>query len=325
MIVGIPNNASIAAHSGPFTITVVESIRSDNQKGTQGHIADLEFSYSLRQPLIFAAGGASLLFVLFSALFARAKRDLEERHNLVVKERELESAKHLARQVAHDIRSPLSALNMAISTIADLPESKHLLIKNASRRINEIALGLLQKGGLEESHEIVESVGSNSEPTARSRPTLLVPVISALVKEKQTQYSDRANVEIHLDIADDKELAASIDRVELERVVSNLVNNSVDAMENGGKITVCLRSYSNECAIAVVDNGSGIPPEVLSRLGERGLSHGKKSAANGSGLGLHHAKATVEAAGGRLIIQSKFAEGTIVTILLPHSKALLQL
>ena len=66
--------------------------------------------------------------------------------------------------------------------------------------------------------------------------------------------------------------------------------------------------------IIVSDNGKGIAGENLSKAGQRGFSFGK---ANGNGLGLSHARSFVEAAGGKLTIQSRVGLGTMVTLSLP--------
>jgi signal transduction histidine kinase len=97
-------------------------------------------------------------------------------------------------------------------------------------------------------------------------------------------------------------------------MLSNLVNNSVEALERGGSVTVSLARRGGSVEITVRDNGKGIPAEVLQRLGRRGETYGK---AGGSGLGLHHARAAAEAWNGSLNISSEPGKGTETVILLP--------
>jgi len=68
----------------------------------------------------------------------------------------------------------------------------------------------------------------------------------------------------------------------------------------------------------VKDDGKGIPPEILSRLGEKGATFNKKG---GSGLGLYHSKTTIEKWGGKLEINSELNKGTDVIIRIPKAKA----
>ena len=67
--------------------------------------------------------------------------------------------------------------------------------------------------------------------------------------------------------------------------------------------------------IQVSDNGKGIPPEILPKLMQRGSTHGKRG---GSGLGLYHAKTTLQSWDGDLKIESK--SGTTVSLILPNHK-----
>ena len=69
--------------------------------------------------------------------------------------------------------------------------------------------------------------------------------------------------------------------------------------------------------ITVEDNGKGIPPHILSKLGERGVTYGKDGTHSGSGLGISHARDTIEAANGIFEISSIEGSGTTITMTLP--------
>jgi len=84
-----------------------------------------------------------------------------------------------------------------------------------------------------------------------------------------------------------------------------------------GNIKVILLSENEYVIVKVKDDGKGIPPEILSRLGEKGLTFNKKG---GSGLGLYHAKTTIEKWSGKLEINSELNKGTEVTIKIPKAK-----
>ncbi|MBV9575783.1 MAG: HAMP domain-containing histidine kinase, partial [Gammaproteobacteria bacterium] len=81
-----------------------------------------------------------------------------------------------------------------------------------------------------------------------------------------------------------------------------------------GNILISLSKNENYSVITIEDNGSGIPLDVLSKLGELGVTYGKR---NGLGLGLFHAKQTVEKWNGKIDIQSLIHKGTTVKIYLP--------
>lgn len=200
-----------------------------------------------------------------------------------------------ARQTAHDIRSPLSALNLILGSLrGQIPEAERSVMCSAVERITEIANDLL-RGSLKPA-----------------KCTPLVPLIESMVREKRVHYQD---TQFLTNLANSSELVADIGALDFSRVLSNLIDNSVEAISNRfGRIVIAARATQFGIAIVVKDNGSGIPPHILRRLGERKVTHGK---IGGSGLGLAHALETVRRAGGRLRIKSVFGRGTSVIIELP--------
>ncbi|MGZ3768637.1 MAG: sensor histidine kinase [Bdellovibrio sp.] len=223
----------------------------------------------------------------------------------------------LSRQVSHDIRSPLSALNMVMSQLPQLSEEKRVLIRNSVQRINDIANSLLEKGTT--SREI-----NDSNTDKKLEVILLGSLIDSIVSEKRIQFRDRINIEIVTDIGDAFGVFARANANELKRILSNLINNSVEAFGNGGgKVTVSLRGQKETTSITVSDTGKGIPKNILSKLlaGEKGVSHGKEGTDSGSGIGIFHAKSTIESFGGRFDINTKEGTGTMISMILPREKA----
>lgn len=105
---------------------------------------------------------------------------------------------------------------------------------------------------------------------------------------------------------------------EFKRLLSNLINNAVEALENNGQVIVSLTQNQDYALLSITDNGHGIPSELLTRLTQKGETHGKK---DGFGFGLYHARMTVESWGGGLKIESTINKGTTVSLLLPLAKA----
>lgn len=214
-----------------------------------------------------------------------------------------EATAQMAAQVAHDIRSPLAALDSALKDIAQIPEEKRALLRAASGRIRGIAEGLLDK---------------NRESRAGGAPaSALEPLIDSVVEEKRLLIPETVKLDAAENHGADGVFAA-IDPGAFKRVLSNLLNNAIESLDGGGTIGVALRADASQVRVTVNDDGKGIPPEVLSRLGERGVSWGKKG---GSGLGLSHAKAFAENHGGRLEIASEVEKGTTAALILPRIPA----
>lgn len=213
----------------------------------------------------------------------------------------LEKRNEISAQVSHDIRSPLTALNLAISDGNNLTEQHRNLIKNAVARINDIANTLLKRDPL-------KSPGA-------AQVLLLSPLVDSVVSEKRMQFVQARETDIEADFSQTYGLFVSADPVELKRAVSNLITNAVEALPRGvGKVRVSVEGLHDEVRINIRDNGKGIPSHLLKKVGEQGFSHGKEGTSSGSGLGTHHARTTVERSGGRFEIESVEGKGTTATL-----------
>lgn len=225
----------------------------------------------------------------------------------------------LAAQVAHDIRSPLAALEVAAGDVWQLPEDQRILIRSAVGRIRDIADSLLDKNGAA-APERKPSGGDGPSPAVREAASvqLLSGLIESLVAEKRLQFRSHSRLEIESRLdASSYGIFAQVQPAQFKRLLSNLVNNAVEAFgDSPGEVRVNLSARDGRALVTVKDNGKGIPPEVLVKLGRRGETHGK---AGGSGLGLYHARTSAESWGGSLEISSEAGKGATATVLLPQA------
>ncbi|MBP9681816.1 MAG: HAMP domain-containing histidine kinase [Bacteriovorax sp.] len=221
----------------------------------------------------------------------------------------------LAKQVAHDIRSPLAALHMALETsLAGIPEIERLLVRQATQRINDIANDLLQKSKKESYEENFQHL-----PLENNKSIELIPVlVDILVSEKRMQYREFSGIAIEVELIESFGAFSLVDSKELKRVISNLVNNAVESFENhNGIIKIRVQKHNKHVEISVIDNGKGIPAHLIEKLGKEQLSFGKEaSGKSGSGLGLYHAKQAIEQSGGTFEIISKEEVGTTIKLIL---------
>ncbi len=243
-----------------------------------------------------------------------ALRDMSQQVALRAKS---EAIAKIAAQVAHDVRSPLTALSMLESDLGRLPEETRLIVRSAVGRIRDIANLLLEKN--REFHRPPESVGAekkSEEPGSH----LLSSLLEGIITEKRMQYRPKIGIEINARLdASSYGLFAMIVPTEFKRIISNLITNCVEALDDHGIIEVFLEAKAERSVqIRVSDNGKGISPEVLGKLGQRGQTHGKEG---GSGLGLYHARTSVESWGGALTLHSEVGKGTTVTVELPRTPA----
>lgn len=259
-----------------------------------------------------------ILFFLITVIFMRTHSFNEAlKLNVKIKEENLENVSLLARQVAHDIRSPLTALEMALSDVSQLPADRRELVKMATQRIHDIANNLLKKDE-SLSHDVSGS-GADESQLGSASPQLIYSVIDQIISEKRLQFRAKMQISIESDISPDAYgLFSKVNSSELSRVLSNLINNSVEAIEKAGRVSVGLKKLDENCmCIFVEDDGCGIPQESLHKIGVKGFSRGKEVGDSGSGLGVFHAKQTIEAWGGELKIESQVGKGSLFSLILP--------
>lgn len=252
---------------------------------------------------------------MFNVLLKQTEKLLGAEKNRAITE--------LSHQVAHDIRSPLAALEVSLGEVKQLPESERIMIRSAINRIKDIANNLIEKNRelttvseAKANQDGLANVSVQDEPIATH---LLSSHIEPIITEKRMQYRSKIGIQIDCNLENSYGLFAKVKATEFKRVLSNLINNSIEALGDRGTVTVSLtKGFDNEIKISVQDNGNGILPEILTKLGQRGETHGKTG---GSGLGLYHAQTSAESWGGSLEIKSEIGKGTCVNITLPHAMA----
>jgi signal transduction histidine kinase len=223
----------------------------------------------------------------------------------------------LSRRLAHDIRSPLSALNMLASEAAGLETERREIIASVVAKINGIANDLLyKKQTLSNELKVsttpqLEFVNSNCE---------ILPEIEMLVKEKSIEFQNNPLVKIILQPSScHKGIRGAISPKEISRILSNLINNSVEAIVDDGSIYLEVSERNAMISIAITDFGRGIPEHILEDLRKGPISYGKTGETSGSGIGIFSADEVLSANGGNIQITSKLGVGTKVIISIPSA------
>jgi CheY-like chemotaxis protein len=179
-------------------------------------------------------------------------------------------------------------------------------MKTAIHDINDIAHSMATAG-----------ISGTEAKTLSLEPVLLSSVVETTASQKRIQYRSRVRVTIEASLQESAyDLFSSVREADLRSVLSNLVNNAVEAIDDAGAISLALGGAGDKCVITVRDNGRGIPYGLLGKLGTEGFTVGK---AGGAGIGLHHAKTCARSWGGNLTIESAVGSGTSVTLSLPRS------
>ncbi len=223
----------------------------------------------------------------------------------VLQRERLSALGNLAAAVAHEVRNPLNAISMGLQRlkmefqpIEDRNEYSHLteLILGEARRLNSIVEQFL-------------SLARPVEIKAKALPLQEFLKELAALEEGQARQS---NVRIQV-IAAPNLPALKADPNHLTQVLLNLMLNGLQAMPEGGTLTLEAKASGNNFRISVTDTGPGIPPENLSRIFEPYFT----TKAKGSGLGLAITRRIVEAHGGTITVTNEARGGCRFLISLP--------
>lgn len=192
----------------------------------------------------------------------------------------------LAAQVSHDIRSPLAVLNHVVDSQKNLSEEDKKLLRKSLCRINEVADDLLKENrGVrgDDSFEFHEKVNLSS-------------IVSEVIEEKRLELKKYELISIDLINSIGMDARCTLSKKTIRRVISNLINNSVEAMAHKGIIKVSLYQNLNKLFIEIIDQGGGLSDQVIKNLGHENLT----TKPHGNGLGLMHAIRAVERLGGSI-------------------------
>lgn len=214
----------------------------------------------------------------------------------------------VTKQTKHDIASPIGALRIVVKRL-DIPAEYSEMLQQIVERIDGI-FGQLKNASEQEEKSEVDNESLELVP--------LDKLLIQIVKEKLSEWSLLPNV-ISLDVAPNYIVANG---TALGRVISNILNNSIEAKKDSEPLRIRVESQVDEkfCTLKFVDNGKGIESDVLTRIGEKGFSYGKPSRGHNMGIGVYNSIKTIQSFGGRFTIASEAGVGTTVSMTLKISK-----
>jgi signal transduction histidine kinase len=243
--------------------------------------------------------------------FNQMAADLERQRNELQRTHRLEAWAEMARQVAHEIKNPLTPIQLS---------SEHLVRVNKDKGepltpvLEECVASILSQVKL--LRQISAEFSSfASRPTPHPAPTSLAELIPSVVEPYITGLAGRIAVSVDVPASLP---TVVLDRVLLARALTNMIENALHAMPGTGALSIRAVAGPRTIRLSVIDTGTGMDPEALRRIFEPYFS----TKATGTGLGLTIAKRNVELNGGRIHVESAPGQGTTVTIEIPISRDL---
>ena len=252
-----------------------------------------------------------------AAAFNHMTEDLLQQKDRAVQAERVAAWRELARRLAHELKNPLFPLQVTVENLLRAKEKSPEIFEEVFRESTSTLLA--------EINNLKTIIGRFSEfsrmPQPQRRPTQVNDVLRSVLRVFQAQLQANSRITVCTELAVDlPEISADPDL--LHRALSNLVLNAIDAMPQGGELTLQTAAIgTNEArradrvAVSVSDTGSGLTPEECARL----FTPYYTTKQHGTGLGLAIVQSVVSDHGGKISVESTKERGTMFRIELPSA------
>jgi len=231
---------------------------------------------------------------------------VEERTHQLKDSERLAAIGQTAGMVGHDIRNPLQAI------IGDVYLAKgdvDSLKKSDKKESLQESLAAIEK-----NTEYINKIVADLQDFARPlKPVPQETDLEAIFNELLLKNCKPENIKASSHVTKDAK-KLMVDPILLNRIISNLITNAVQAMPNGGKLTINAHRETDNTVITVKDTGVGIPDDVKPRLFTPLFTTKSK----GQGFGLAVVKRMTEALNGTVTLESQQGKGATFTVTLPQ-------
>jgi signal transduction histidine kinase len=243
-----------------------------------------------------------------AASFNRMTEDLVQQKDRTLQAERVAAWRELARRLAHELKNPLFPLQVTVENLM-----------RAKRKSPEMFEEVFHEGTatlLAEINNLKTIVGRFSEfsrmPQPQRRPTQVNDVVQTVLRVFHAQLQEKNRIAVRTELADAlPEISADPDL--LHRALQNLVLNAIDAMPQGGELTIRTGTIGARVEISVSDTGSGLTQEECGRL----FTPYYTTKQHGTGLGLAIVQSVVSDHGGKISVESTKEKGTTFRIELP--------
>jgi two-component system, NtrC family, nitrogen regulation sensor histidine kinase NtrY len=245
--------------------------------------------------------------------FNRMTHELLSQKQQLVQAERVAAWRELARRLAHELKNPLFPLQLTVENLL-----------RARQQSQQLFDEMFQEGSatlLAEIANLKAVISRFSEFSKMPQPQLQSVDVNEIVQNvvrvfrAQLRSPDRAAIQPNLDLASGIEPIAA-DPELLHRALSNLVLNAMDAMPQGGTLTLRTHQKGDRVFIEVSDTGAGLTAEECERL----FTPYYTSKAHGTGLGLAIVQSIISDHGGRISVQSEPGKGATFRIGLPRNR-----
>ncbi len=245
--------------------------------------------------------------------FNRMTRELLEQKERLIQTERVAAWRELARRLAHELKNPLFPLQLTVENLMRARQHSPEMFEEIFR---ESASTLLTE--ISNLKAIISRFSEFSKmPQPRFQAVQVTDIIQNVLRlyQAQLQNSEGPAIECHLQLQDNMG-HIGVDPDLLHRALSNVILNAIDAMPEGGTLTVHSRINADRAVIEVSDTGNGIAEEECQRL----FTPYYTSKQHGTGLGLAIVQSIISDHGGKISVRSQPGQGTTFRIELPENR-----
>lgn len=273
----------------------------DHMKGTIRHLESAIVILAILA-VVLSAWATSLIIKL-----ARQKRIADEQAERISLAR-----KEIVEVVAHDVKSPVATIQMALDLLKSDPHAANLtssskralaMIERSTRSVNNLILDLLDHAKIEAGNLVIDMV-----------PCDLGNLVEEVVARFQ-MLAQAKRIMLQIELPDNT-LIFRCDSARIDQAISNLLSNAIKFTPEGGRVRVTCHANATGAEISVEDSGPGLKDDQVPHIFDRYFQV-KKGGRQGTGLGLSIVKSIVEAHHGSIDVESPRGQGARFRLSLP--------
>ena len=242
--------------------------------------------------------------------FNRMAGDLAVQRRRLERTHRLEAWAEMARQVAHEIKNPLTPVQLSAEHLLRVHRDRGEPLGPVLRNCVESILAQVRL-----LRQIASEFSSfASSPPVKRESTVLADVVREVLDPYRTGLAERIALTVDVPAALPRVM---IDRTLVGRAITNVIENALHAMPGEGRLLVSASADAEEIVLVVRDTGVGLDEALLAHVFEPYFS----TKVSGTGLGMAIARRNIELSGGAIAIDSRKGEGAAVSIRLPADGA----
>lgn len=241
--------------------------------------------------------------IVLTALLIEHMQRQEYMYNSMLKHEKMETVSHFAAAVSHELRNPLQSIKGFIQLMQEYDYSREKQIEFHQTILKEINT----------AEDLIDDYLIYAKPTyGQLEPVTVSPEVHHVLKI-MAPYATGKGVEMHINDMDEQ-AEILVDRQKFQQALVNIIRNGIEAMPDGGRLAVSVKSSPAKVWVEVADEGVGMTKEEVKRLGEPYFSNKIK----GTGLGMMVTYSIVSQMNGQVLVDSEKGKGTEFTLEFPN-------